>query len=188
MIQILLLAAGYSHRFGSDKLMHKLDNGKLVIEQSITNLRQVSADIKVIIRPQQTRLHEWLQQKQMDICLCPEAENGMGSSISCGVNASLKANGWLIVLADMPFIQSNSINMIYHCLEQGTSICVPVYQGQQGHPVGFQQQHRNALLQLKGDRGARSLFQHHSPSIIEVDDPGILQDIDTPDDLILANI
>jgi len=55
-----------------------------------------------------------------------------------------------------------------------------------GHPVGFGAMHGEALAALDGDLGARELIASASDAVtkLDVDDPGILADVDTPDDLI----
>jgi molybdenum cofactor cytidylyltransferase len=61
----------------------------------------------------------------------------------------------------------------------------PAYQGKRGHPVGFSAKFRSELEQLAGDEGARSILKRHADQIklLECNDPGILADIDTPEDL-----
>ena len=56
-------------------------------------------------------------------------------------------------------------------------------EGQRGHPVGFGIEHRDALLALDGDTGAKSLLMSQHVTRVDVGDPGILRDVDTPDDL-----
>jgi molybdenum cofactor cytidylyltransferase len=60
---------------------------------------------------------------------------------------------------------------------------VPFYQGQRGHPVGFGAEHGEALRGLDGDTGARALLAANRVARLDLDDPGILRDVDTPDDL-----
>ena len=64
---------------------------------------------------------------------------------------------------------------------------VPVYRGQWGHPVGFHNQYFEKLALLRGDKGARRILRDAGPKEIAVDDPGILYDIDTPEQLVLAH-
>ena len=70
-------------------------------------------------------------------------------------------------------------------LHNGHALVAPRYQYLRGHPVGFGQEYRDVLLNLKGDAGARSVLKQHKSHLhyLDVDDPGILMDVDTPDDL-----
>jgi molybdenum cofactor cytidylyltransferase len=74
---------------------------------------------------------------------------------------------------------------VVRLLQAGADMAAPVYQGQRGHPVGFSHAMRAGLEALDGDRGARTLLEQHAArlSLFEVNDPGCLADVDTPDDL-----
>lgn len=88
-----------------------------------------------------------------------------------------------MALADMPRIASATIEAVARELDAGKPLVAPCYRGQRGHPVGFGLVHREALLALDGDTGARALLNSPALTRIDVDDPGILRDVDTPADL-----
>ncbi len=110
---------------------------------------------------------------------------GMGDSIACGVAATPDAHGWLILPADLPLIQPHTLLAVAEALQQH-AVVVPRYEGQQGHPVGFAPPCREALLQLTGDQGARSVVAQHTVCSLDVDDEGCVFDVDTVDVLALA--
>jgi molybdenum cofactor cytidylyltransferase len=68
----------------------------------------------------------------------------------------------------------------------GASIAAPVPRGRRGHPVGFSAAHRDALMALSGDEGARALVAAAGVDLVrvDVDDQGVLRDVDTPGDLV----
>jgi molybdenum cofactor cytidylyltransferase len=107
----------------------------------------------------------------------------MGASLAAGIQASEDAEGWIVALADMPRIQIATIEAVARALDGGAPIVAPYYNGQRGHPVGFGAEHRDALLSLDGDSGARALLDSQRVMRLDVDDAGILRDIDTPEDL-----
>ena len=82
----------------------------------------------------------------------------MGESIALGVEATIQAPGWLILPADLPLIQPSSLQRVAAELEE-SSIVVPHYQHDSGHPVGFRQEHRAELLALSGDTGAKEIVR-----------------------------
>jgi molybdenum cofactor cytidylyltransferase len=94
-----------------------------------------------------------------------------------------QAQGWIIGLADMPYVTSATVAALRDALAAGAAIAVPLYQGRRGNPVGFSGLHLAELLALQGDRGARALLAAHPVTEVAVDDPGILRDIDTAADL-----
>jgi len=118
-----------------------------------------------------------------DVVFAPEAARGMGASLAAGVEADHEAESWIVALADMPCISIESIEAVARSLDSGAPLVAPFYRGQRGHPVGFGFAHRAALVALDGDAGARALLTSHPLTRVEVDDPGILRDIDTPADL-----
>lgn len=95
------------------------------------------------------------------------------------------AAGWLVALADMPFIQPDTLHRVAAALADGAELAAPVFNGQRGHPVGFAARWRDALLALQGDEGARALVGANRLSMrrIATDDPGVLRDVDRPEDL-----
>lgn len=107
---------------------------------------------------------------------------GMGDSISAAVRATPSANGWLMVLGDLPMVQSSTLQSLAAALA-GQDVVVPTYRGQRGHPVGFSARCRDALLNLKGDQGAAAVVRDFGATTLDLDDQGILLDIDTVADL-----
>ena len=114
------------------------------------------------------------------------ADEGMGTSLAAGINATSSADGWLIALADMPWMQPATITALVNQLKNGASMVAPVYQGQRGHPVGFSARWQQPLQELSGDKGARDLLANYPAELelLTTGDAGILKDIDHPQDLI----
>ena len=110
---------------------------------------------------------------------------GMGDSIAAAVRSTAQANGWLILPADLPLIQSDTLHAVATALQHHT-VVVPTYRGQRGHPVGFSAACREALLALKGDHGAAAVVRSYPAFELAVNDIGCVTDIDTLDDLRLA--
>jgi molybdenum cofactor cytidylyltransferase len=186
----ILLAAGRGQRFGgtSNKLLLPLADGTPVILDAVRNIPCALRDVYVVVPPEYDSLAITLQHEGVQFVINTAAEQGMGSSLACGIAASVEADAWVIALADMPWIQPRTIKAVVEALENDASLAVPRYQGQRGHPVGFNQRFRAELLKLHGDQGARSVLERNQKHIhyIEVNDPGILLDVDTPADLTRA--
>jgi molybdenum cofactor cytidylyltransferase len=103
---------------------------------------------------------------------------GMADSIACGIKATLGSRGWLILPADLPLIQPQTLRKVAEALSTH-SIVVPCYRGKKGHPVGFQESHKDSLIQLSGDEGARAVVSAHTYLALEVEDQGVVCDVDT---------
>ena len=184
----LLLAAGRSSRFraatGRDKLVETIPLGQPyagipVIAVTASALRGAVSDVVAVIDADSARATSLVEALG---CLALRCKSGgMGESIAKGVAARPNAAGWLVMLADMPFVKSATIKAIMKAMTPGT-IVAPTYRGQRGHPVGFGSNFGPALTSLTGDEGARAILATTPPTLIETDDPGVLRDIDSPDD------
>ncbi|WP_205189845.1 NTP transferase domain-containing protein, partial [Burkholderia sp. LMG 13014] len=83
-----------------------------------------------------------------------------------------------------PWIAASTYETVTRALDaDGASIVAPAHRGVRGHPVGFSAHHFDALAALDGDTGARALFASAPVKLLDVDDPGIVRDVDTPADL-----
>jgi molybdenum cofactor cytidylyltransferase len=110
---------------------------------------------------------------------------GMGDSIAAGVRATLDASGWLILPADLPLISGDTLRAIASAPPCG--VTVPRFHGRQGHPVRFDAVCGSDLLNLKGNSGAAQVLRAqaaiNSIAFLDVDDAGVVTDIDTLEDL-----
>ena len=184
----ILLAAGSSKRFGADKRLHPLADGTAMALASARRLAQACSRTIVVIRPGDVSLASLLAAEGMETVVCNEAEKGMGHSLSCGIAASAEADGWLVALADMPYIEPASYHAVLAALQNGASLARPTYQGKIGHPVGFSTNFLPDLLVLTGDQGGKTILDAHRNDLhlCPVEDPGILTDIDQPSQVIVT--
>lgn len=179
----LLLAAGSATRFGSDKLRHPLPHGVPIAVQSARHLRPQVARVVAVVRfPEMKGLFE---SENCEAMLCENAAEGMGASLACAARSAGRADGYLVALADMPFIRPSTIGAVREALARGAPLAAPYFRGRRGHPVGIAGSFFDDLIQLRGDQGARELLKRNEPKLVKVPvgDPGVLRDIDTPDDL-----
>lgn len=182
----ILLAAGSSRRFGSDKLAHRLPDGKPLAVAAADSLRPACDRLVAVLRPGADRLAELLGAAGCETLFCVDADRGMGCSLACAVRATPDAAGWLVALADMPFIATRSHQQVAAALRCGASIAATEYGGRRGHPVGFSSRWFAALAALTGDQGAKAIVQANDELITRcaVDDEGVLRDVDTRADLV----
>ncbi|MBV1881573.1 MAG: nucleotidyltransferase family protein [Pseudomonadales bacterium] len=198
MIGALILAAGQSKRFGKPKLSEPLKNGSTLIEKVLLKTAGIFDDTLVITRPSMKPLIVTLEQHNVRYSFIDD-DMGLGDSIASGLQQvsqelDTKWDACVICLADMPFIESNTYQSIYNELkhsETNTTLVAPYLNSanndklKRGHPVGFGRDYFHALSQLSGDTGAQGLLKKHPEhlTLLPVDDPGILMDIDTQSDI-----
>ena len=187
MLTAIVLAAGQGSRFRAeagadqDKLLADCvgRDGVMrpVIEQVLVNLPDSLVARWLVTSPDRTEVIRLAEAYGCQVLLLQSA--GMGESIAAAVAASASAGGWLVVLGDMPFIQSSSIERVIEVLEED-GISVPVQAGEYGHPVAFGRALGPDLMALTGDRGGKPLFARARVREVQVEDAGVLWDVDLP--------
>ncbi|MDO8654107.1 MAG: nucleotidyltransferase family protein [Undibacterium sp.] len=202
----IVLAAGKGQRFDAsgerNKLLQLLPSGLTVAGSSAKNLLAVLPHSLAVLPPSAwtnsnthastASLAALLASAGCEIAIRPvigsedsaDRQDGMANSLVHGLRQSpADCAGWVIALADMPYVQPESIAAILTALQNGADIAVPVCQGRRGNPVGFSRRYLPQLLALTGDQGARALLNMYPVTEVLVNDPGIFQDIDIPEDL-----
>jgi molybdenum cofactor cytidylyltransferase len=184
---IVLLAAGQGKRF--DGTGHKLDQplgdstvlGRTLAAALASRLRVVAV-CSEHFAPQ---LRGSLAARDTVVLTPAQAQEGMGRSIAAGVSAASNAPGWLILPGDMPLLQPATLRAVAVALRHDPVVFAQ-YRGQRGHPVGFSQELFSELIALQGDQGARRLLARFAAQAVVVNDPGVLLDVDTTEDLARA--
>jgi len=185
----VLLAAGRGERFGGAKLAAALPAGPhagdLVGVAACRTLRTAVDEVVAVVRPGDPALAASFVREGARIVTAARADDGMGASLAAGVAAAGAADGYVVALADMPWITPATIRAVVAALRGGASIAAPRYLGRRGHPVGFGAAHRDALTALSGDQGARAIVDAHADllRLVDVDDAGTLADVNVPADL-----
>lgn len=186
-VAAILLAAGSATRFGSDKLLYPLPHGVPIAIQAARHLRIVfEENVLAVVRPEAKELSDLLRREGCQVAVCENAAEGMGASLACAVRAAADAEGFVIALADMPFIRSSTIAAVRDALAAGAPLVAPYFRARPGHPVGIGAKFRTELEALRGDEGAKRIIAANQTSLLKipVGDPGVLRDIDTPLDLV----
>ena len=185
---VIVLAAGRGSRFlGADhKLAQRLGSATVFA----TTLRHaVATQLPVVVVT--TQVFADVARRSVaarDVIVLPEVGTpgqealGMGYSISSGVSAIPDAGGWLILPGDMPMVRSDTMLEVARELADH-AVVFAQHKGVRGHPVGFSAELYSELVTLRGDEGARRLVARYPAIGVEVDDPGVLIDVDPEADL-----
>jgi len=186
-ISAVILAAGMSRRMGTPKQLLRLGEATL-LEQALRNVRQSHVrEIVLVLGHEAEAIRNQLTLDGMKVVLNPDYAEGMGTSIRAGLAAlAPDAQGAFMVLADQPFIRPVTFDRLIQ--EHGRlkpQIVVPMYRGFRGNPVLLDHSVFPELDGLRGDVGCRAIFGNHTDNIlkVEVNDPGILLDADSEEDL-----
>lgn len=188
---VVVLAAGRGSRFRGTghKLQQPIGSGadtmlSRTLRHAIETRMRVVVVTNGLLAPSVQKL-----VAARDVVELPELDSrgrpalvGMGHSIAAGVSATGDADGWLIVPADMPLLRPSSMIAVAEAIEQ-FPVAYAQHRGRQGHPVGFSAELYSELVDLQGDEGARRLVARYPSQAVELDDPGVLIDVDTVEDL-----
>jgi molybdenum cofactor cytidylyltransferase len=187
-VGVLLLAAGSSRRFGSDKRRAVLGDGRTLLQTVIDSIRASGLPLRVCLSAEDDALAGELGKHGIATIRCTRASEGMGGTLGEGAAALPPWDAVLVALADMPVIRPETYARVAAHAERG-GICVPFTGGAQGHPVAFGAEFLGELARCRQDRGARWVIDQHQAAVrrLDLDDPGILLDIDSQEALLALN-
>lgn len=180
----LLLAAGFSRRYGSDK---RLAGTPPLILRTLASLTPYHDRVLVVLRQQDEALRQLLAPTGVLLTHVPQ-DGGLGDSLAHGIRTLLASgrpvHSLLVALADMPHVSPATLHALQQA-QHGRAIVRPVYQGQLGHPVSFPADLLPELATLSGERGAQRILDCHADRLtcLPQDEPGCVLDIDIPGDL-----
>lgn len=185
----LLLAAGRGSRFDptgkTSKLLQPV-KGFPVVCHTAAQLVKACGKVIAVVRPRSHTLRAWLEQAGCQVIECADSHSGMGHSLAWGVaEAERLFNPEVIVVAlgDMPFVKANTIASLIAAVDDHHQAVAPEFMGRRGNPVVFGKSHFPLLGRCTGDRGAAAMLKPEAFHLVTVSDPGVLRDIDSPDDL-----
>ncbi len=195
-VTVIVLAAGRGSRFaGSEhKLAQPFRAGSSVLAATLANALASRLDVVVVTTAALAPVARQCVAARRVVVLPAVSDGsdasgaagaaalGMGTSIASGVSASSTASGWLVLPGDMPLVRPETLQAVAARLAEHP-VAYAQHKGRRGHPVGFAAELFTELVTLAGDEGARRLVARYPSSAVEVDDPGVLLDIDTADDL-----
>jgi len=187
VISAIVLAAGMAHRMGRPKLLLPFGDD-LVIQYVARSVAAADVDeTVVVVGYQRAEMETALSNLPIRIVFNPDyAQGEMLSSIQAVLRAvSPVATAALVFLGDQPEITTAILNQIIAAIRcTGDRICLPVYGGRRGHPVGLPRRFWPEVLALGRDASLRDVIRRHQAEITEVAvaDDAVLADMDTPED------
>jgi molybdenum cofactor cytidylyltransferase len=184
-IAILLLAAGGSSRMGQSKQLLPWGDTTL-IEHQIKTLIKTGIPVNVVLGSDSDLIIPVIKNYPVIICINSNWENGMGSSLSFGIEEVTKkfpqSEGVLITLLDQPLINESYYENMIGAFKPGMKQIIASHSvtGWKGVPVIFDKFFFKDLSQLKNDEGAKRIIQQNEKNVIITEDSDALEDIDTP--------
>src|SRR5215204_321243 len=186
-IGVILLAAGESSRLGRPKQL-LLFNGKTFLQHSVQVANASNAQqIIVVLGAHADSVKKEIGGVDVRIVKNSEWEEGMASSIRCGIKAfaetTSEAEGVVLMVCDQPFVTASLLNELINAHQTtGKPIVACSYENTFGPPAFFHRSLFEELLQLKGDVGARGIVSQHTEDVEVIPFPKGIYDVDTETD------
>lgn len=186
MIAAVVLAAGKSARMGKPK-QTLLVEGEPMLQRVLRTLRESKVDsVVVVLGAGAGEIRGQMSFEGEKVVVNRSYDLGMGESLKRGLGAvGRNAEAALVVLADQPFVSSATIDRLVDAYHGSKApVVAPVYHGLRGNPVLFDRRLFPRIMDVRGDVGAKSVVEEHRDEMleVEVDDRGVVVDLDTPSD------
>lgn len=157
-----------------------MPEGRTLLESTLARYQESFESIFLVLRPEDG---DWA--RGLAGCtqvFAAKAHLGMGHSLAAGIAAAEGFDGTFIALGDMPWVETSTLEALRRGLDDRGAIVRPFHNGAPGHPVGFGQAHFEALMNLRGDEGAKMVLDRNRQQIvtINVSDAGVIRDLDVP--------
>ena len=188
-IRMILLAAGFSRRFGENKLLYPI-KGRPMYLWTMERLKEIQkeglADSLVVVSQYEEILKEAGRQGIAGV-KNPHSERGISSSLQIGLEAAgcFKIRDtetyYMFFVADQPFLRKETVeNFLVDFEDSGKKIGCMSYRKTPGNPVIFHECFVPELMALQGDTGGKKVLKKHLEEVFfyEVQDPGELEDCD----------
>ena len=191
-IVAILPAAGGSRRMGTPKLLLPFKGGPLIAGVVNALLGGGVGEIVLVTSPGDEELQGWARRAGIASAVNPDPERGMLSTIREGIAAlggaaELARRGVTLLVspADLPNLRAETVaELLRRMREAGAPIAEPVFQGRRGHPLAIFPALIPEIDTLDPGVGLRQLRNRHQAELleVEVEDAGVVQDVDTPED------
>ena len=188
----IILAAGESRRMGYPKPILMI-GGRTFIEHIAETMLAVLPRLVIVIGAHRERVRAVIaHDARITIVENPNFSRGQLSSLKVGLGVvQPDSAGVMVHLGDHPMVQVPTFRAIAEAYnETGKPIVIARHSGRRGHPVVFDRALFGELLSAPDEEGARYVVNADASRVVYVDleDPGIILDLDTPDDLARANL
>lgn len=178
-------AAGKAERFGGAKLVARI-GGVVLLDRTLRSLLDAGVDGAIVVVSPGADLEaaRLLADPRVRTVVNPDPSRGMFSSIRAGLDAA-DGDPVLVLPADMPFVLSATVAAVLSACTREHRIVAPVHNGRRGHPVAFPASLRPAILRASLDSTLKAALAGSGSERVDlqVDDAGILRDVDEVEDL-----
>lgn len=179
----IILAAGFSKRFGGHKLLAEIE-GKPIVQHVMEAVENSGFD-EIILVSRSSAVKKLAEGRSIKVVHNSDAAKGISSSVKCGISNAKPTDAFMFFNGDQPFIDGEAVNRLKEAFAKGKgSIIVPQYNGENGNPVIFAAEWREMLGKTMGDIGGRTIIKTNPDKVcyVEIENTKAGMDIDTKED------
>ena len=177
-IAVILEAAGNSTRFGSNKLLHIMDDGRPMIASIFDAVRPLDVYKKILV----TQYDDIAEMAAgFDVVMNDRPDLGISRSMQLGLAAAGDVDAYMFCVCDQPGLSTSTIKKLIEAYKKGTAGIVSLaWQGKMCNPKIFSSRYREELMRLSGDTGGRQIIAAHKDDLllIEAESEDEVKDID----------
>lgn len=184
----IVTAAGSAERFGGKKLLAPID-GEPLLDHTIRSLLEGGVTEVIVVvgtaaRNELERDVNALSDPRVRPVENPDPSRGMFSSIQIGA-ATANGDALVVLPGDMPYVRPETVRAVIAKYRERPAIVSPRYRGKRGHPVVMPLSLRDEIAATAPTANLHDVIHHHQDERVDldVDDPGVGRDVDTPADL-----
>jgi len=177
-LAVILEAAGNSKRFGSNKLLHAMEDGRPMIASILDAVRPLNVHKKILV----TQYSDVAAlASNLEIVMNDEPDLGISHSMQLGIEAAGDADAYMFCVCDQPGLKTATIERLIEAYKKGSAGIVSLaWQGKMGNPKIFSSLYREELMSLSGDTGGRQIIDAHKKDLllVEAESENEMKDID----------
>lgn len=186
-LALIMLAAGNSRRFGSNKLMYEVD-GVSMYQRTLRMLQKAAeripdSRIVVVTQPQYSEIIDVVKETGAEVLFNPKPERGISSSMQIGLEHAKDVDACLFTVADQPWLTAETIIALYDAFQsENKGMACTVWGEKTGNPCIFSKKYYKELMAISGDRGGKQIIKKHPEDVtyLKISDERELQDVDVP--------
>ena len=184
----VVTAAGSAERFGGKKLLAPVD-GEPLLDHTIRSLLEGGVTEVIVVvgtdaRQELERDVNAMNDPRVRPVENPDPSRGMFSSIQTGV-ATANGDALVVLPGDMPYVRPETVRAVIAKFRERRAIVSPRYKGKRGHPVVMPLALRDEIAATAPTANLHEVIKrHHNERVdLDIDDAGVIRDVDTPADL-----
>ena len=192
-IAFVMLAAGNSRRFGSNKLLYEIE-GKPMYLLTLEKLKKASEKIpesEITVVTQYEEIVKKAGEMKIPVFINPRPEDGISLSMQIGLMSVRDTDACLFTVSDQPWLEADTVVALTELFENEKKgmACIR-WNGKTGNPCIFGQKYYEELMEISGDKGGKKIIKKHPEDVayLQIRNARELQDADEPDVFTAGNL